>query len=359
MTNRCFAAISAAVASLGVLAGCGGQAPASVTPPASQQLLSAAIAYDPVTGGVIAFGGQHRAGRQIGPSAVTWRWTGERWQPVATQAPSARWTTLMATEPSGYGLLLFGGRVGGTYTLPVCPTPYRQGEPCTASASPMRFLPDTWAFADGIWQRLPAGPGTPAQGQMLAGDPAIGAVVLTGQSRASGLGDVSGTWKWTGHGWSLLSATNPEQADSMAYDPVSGRLLAYGGMQPSGPSAGEEGAPATLGYSQTWALTDAGWIQLHPGTTPDRAVGVLTLSPDLRRLLLITTLGQVWAWTGQQWERYPVWGGPAGSAWTNVTLAAATDPSQHQVVLLVTNDGADDQTWTLTGNTWVHHQATP
>jgi hypothetical protein len=69
--------------------------------------------------------------------------------------------------------------------------------------------------------------------------------------------------------------------------------------------------------------------------------------------------GVEWAWTGQRWERYPVRGGPARSAWTNATLAAATDPSRHQVVLLVTNNDADDQTWTLTGNTWVHHQATP
>jgi hypothetical protein len=221
-------------------------------------------------------------------------------------------------------------------------------------------LSDTWAFADGKWRRLPAGPGTPGQGQLLAGDPARDAVVLTGQSRASDqslVGNISGTWEWTGRRWSLLSATGPGQADSMAYDPVSGRLLAYGGMQPS--VAGEEGAPDSPGYSQTWALTGAGWSQLHPETTPDRAAGVLTLSPDLRRLLLITTLGQVWAWTGQRWERYLARGGPAASAWTNATLAATTSPSRHQVVLLVTNDQADDQTWTLTGSTWVQHQAVP
>jgi hypothetical protein len=306
---------------------------------------------------VIAFGGQHRAGRQIGPSAVTWQWTGERWQPVATGAPPARSAALMATEPSGRGLLLSGGRAA-TYTLPSCPTPYSPGQPCTASVSPSRLLSDTWAFADGNWRRLPGGPRTPAQGQMLAGDPALDAVVLTGQSRASGLGDVSGTWAWTGRGWSLLSASNPEQADSMAYDPVSGRLLAYGGRQPYSPPA-DAGAPSTPGYTQTWAFTGAGWTQLHVATNPGRVAGVLTLSPDLSRLLLITDLGQVWAWTGQRWQSYPTRDDPAASTFTDATLAAATDPSRHQVVLLVTNDQADDQTWTLTGNTWAQHQATP
>ena len=197
------------------------------------------------------------------------------------------------------------------------------------------------------------------QGQLLADDPVIDAVVLVGQSLAD-TPDGLGTWKWTGHRWSLLSSTIPQQADSMSYDPVSHRLLAYGGLQPSFPS-GDVGAPGTVGYSQTWALTSTGWVELHPRTIPGRAPGVLTPSPDLGRLLLITTPGQTWAWTGQNWERYPARGAPAASRspWTGATLTAATDPSRHQVVLLVTDDGAADQTWTLSGGAWTHHQATP
>jgi hypothetical protein len=168
-----------------------------------------------------------------------------------------------------------------------------------------------------------------------------------------------GTWKWTGHTWSLLSPTTPDQAGSMGYDPVSHRLLAYGGMQPSSPP-GDMGAPATLGYSRTWALTGAGWVELHPVSTPGRVAGVLTASPDLRRLLLVTALGQIWAWTGRTWERYPARDAPAGSSsWSGATMTAATDPSRHQIVLLVTNDGTADHTWTLSGGTWTRQPATP
>ncbi|MCW2933865.1 MAG: hypothetical protein JWM19_4827 [Actinomycetia bacterium] len=48
-----------------------------------------------------------------------------------------------------------------------------------------------------------------------------------------------------------------------------------------------------------------------------------------------------------------------GPAWTGVTLAAATDPALHRIVLLVTSESAVDQTWTLSGGTRVRHQAAP
>jgi len=42
-----------------------------------------------------------------------------------------------------------------------------------------------------------------------------------------------------------------------------------------------------------------------------------------------------------------------------VTLTAAADPALHRIVLLVTGESADDQTWTLSGGTPVRHQAAP
>jgi hypothetical protein len=257
---------------MAALAACGTAVPGAagaagtVAPPAAQRLLGAAVAYDPGSGSVIAFGGQDRTGRQIGPSSLTWRWTGERWQPVATPGPPARSSALMAADASGRGLLMFGGRTE-TFTLPSCPAPSAPGQPCTGSVSPSRLLSDTWTFTAGRWKRLPAGPRQPGQGELLADDPAIGAVVLVGQSLAYTPASLPGTWKWTGRTWSLLSPTIPDQADSMGYDPVSHRLLAYGGMQPSFPK-GDMGAPATVGYTQTWALTGAGWVELHPPNTP-------------------------------------------------------------------------------------------
>jgi hypothetical protein len=52
-------------------------------------------------------------------------------------------------------------------------------------------------------------------------------------------------------------------------------------------------------------------------------------------------------------------GGAALRPRAGVTPAAATDPALHRIVLLVTSESADDQTWTLSGDTRVRHQAAP
>ncbi|HXA63046.1 MAG TPA: hypothetical protein VNW94_28195, partial [Streptosporangiaceae bacterium] len=234
---------------------------------------------------------------------------------------------------------------------------------CTGTVGPRQELSDTWAFADGVWKRLAAGGHVPQSGQLLSSDPAISAIVLVGHTLAhtdaTATQDTPGTWKWTGHRWSLLSHTTPTAASSLAYDPVSRRLLAYGGQQPytAGPGMGVPNLP---GYSRTWAFTGTSWVELHPATTPDQAPGVLTASPDGHRLLLINTFGQTWIWTGQDWQRHPTRGGPTGShgPWIG-PLSAAADPSSGQIVLLVPDSNSDDQTWTLHADTWTHHPATP
>lgn len=349
---------------LAALAGCGTQATSRVPAPAAQRLLGAGIAFDPGSG-VIAFGGQQRTAQQVKPSAAMWRWTGGRWQPVTVKArPGARTRPLLVSGPRG--LLLFGGYWSSWQTtLASCHPQPDSGSgqaACAGSAtiSPVRALSDTWAFTRGVWKQVAPGGQVPRVGQLLADDPGLGTVVLVGQSLYSSSLSRSGTWRWAGHHWSLLSATSPDGADSLGFDPVSHRLLAYAGMRPSGPNVPPD-APVTLGYSHTWAFTAAGWAQLHPPSPPARAPGVLTMSPDGRRLLLITTLAQTWAWTGRTWRRYRTRGGPPAhdSPWTGTTLSAAADTSRHQIVLLVTSDNANDQTWTLHGHTWTHHPGTP
>lgn len=161
MPNLARVLIPAGMLSAAGLAGCGVPAPGAVgtvAPPAAQRLLGAAVAYDPGSGSVVTFGGQDRTGRQIGPSSLTWRWTGDRWQPVAASGPAARSSALMTAGASGRGLLMFGGQAE-TSTLPSCSPPPGPGKPgqCTGSGSLLRKLSDTWLFTAGRWQQLPAG----------------------------------------------------------------------------------------------------------------------------------------------------------------------------------------------------------
>jgi hypothetical protein len=195
----------------------------------------------------------------------------------------------------------------------------------------------------------------PQSERLLAYDPASHAVVLVGQSLANTPKGVDGTWRWTGHRWALLSSTSPEGADTMAYAPVSRRLLADGGQEPFTPGP-RMGAPSAPGYARTWAFTGRHWSELHAPTPIDRAPGVLTISPDGFRLLLINTHGHIWSWTGRDWQRRPADDAPATGhpPWKGATLSAPTDPAREQILLLVTGD-ANDETWTLHDDRWTRY----
>lgn len=69
------ASVTVAVLLVGA-ASCGGQSPGVGAAPRAQELAGAGLAFDPATGGVIAFGGTVRTTRETGPAATTWIWTG-------------------------------------------------------------------------------------------------------------------------------------------------------------------------------------------------------------------------------------------------------------------------------------------
>jgi hypothetical protein len=288
-----------------------------------------------------------------------WRWMGDRWKPIAVTTGPVRSGVLLASNPYGRGLLMFGGSVQ-RQTDPSCPSHLKSGQACTGTIEPDRPLSDTWAFSGGVWRRL-APDGVPQSGQLMASDPALGTAVLIGYSRYGDTSGVLGTWRWTGHRWALLSpAPVGLVGGSLGYDPVSRRLLAYRGEEPftAGPGMGVRNSP---GFSRTWSLEGRRWVEQRSVTAPDRASGILTRTPDGHRLLLINTRGQTWTWTGRDWQRLPTRGGPTGTraAWTHSMLSAAPDPAHSQVVLLATSANADDQTWTLHGGTWTRHTNIP
>lgn len=345
------------------LVGCGNARPA-VTAPTVQRLYGDQIVFDADTNGVIAFGGKGRTPGQVAPSATLWRWTADRWTPVtAPVAPPARSAALLAADPRSHALLLYGGSTE-TVVIPSCPPSQadQSGQAaCVGAVSPHRELSDTWRFANRSWKRLASDGSVPQAGRLLATDPSLGTFVLVGHTLANvaSVQDTPGTWKWTGRSWSLLSPTAPDGASSLAYDPVSHRLLAYGGQQPikAAPGMGMANSP---GYSRTWTFTGKRWAELRPPTTPDPASGVLTATPDGTRLLLINTSGQTWTWTGQTWQRQPTHGAPTGGHFQwSTPLSAAADPSHDQVVLLAADSNGNDQTWTLHAGTWTRHPGTP
>lgn len=343
--------------------GCGQTTFSEGPPPAPPgRMAGAVLAFDAELGTVVAVGGPVRPGQE---TLDTWTWDGRHWEPASVHgAPPARTAPLLAANPATGGVLLVGGQTGGTSRTSCAPTPTSRpvgGRPalCTGVAVPVHPLSDVWSLHGRTWQQLAPTGTVPQQGRLLAAAPSLNTVALVGRTRALTPSATDGTWRWTGHDWALVTATTPQTADSMAADPATGVLLAYGGQAPFTPGPGMGGA-GTAGYSRTWQLTGNGWEQLHPATVPDRAPGVLTVTPDGAHLLLITTTGHAWTWTDNSWHPYPTTNA-SGSApsWSGEQLTAATNPGSRQVVLLAWGGASGDTTWTLTGHRWQQQPDTP
>ena len=127
----------------------------AVSPPSAPPARSgAAMAFAPVLGKVVLFGGAGSGG----PLADTWTYDGTSWTEVATaHAPPARTEAAMVFERGSGETVLFGGR-GATADLN-----------------------DTWAFDGADWSELYPGVAPSARsGAGMAYDAALGAAVLFG-----------------------------------------------------------------------------------------------------------------------------------------------------------------------------------
>ena len=197
--------------------------------------------------------------------------------------------------------------------------------------------------------------------------------------------------------WSELSPNNPPPARSylaMTYDPVSGKIIGFGGFD-------------STGYlNDTWSFDGTGWAQISTQSAPPaRAAAQMTYDSVTQKIVLFggydgtNYLGDTWLWDGStlQWTqatpqhhppavtgpmlfpdpngRADVFGGFDGqfyqltmwqwngSDWTQLlpptvpfaraSAAVATNTSTGQVVMFGgLADVNPNNTWTYDGTTW-------
>lgn len=325
-------------------------------------LTDAGLGYDPRSRRVMAFGGDRittqgeTTTRGVGSPTYAWSLR-PGWQllhPIG-RVPSGRTGALLADSRGS--LLMVDGVVNVSTTTP-CPSPSTSLSPdgtvtttgCkyTGTLGGNQTPGDAWTWQGSTWTRTPT-TGLPATGQTLTDAPALGGVVLVGDTARGNVADPSrdvlGTWLMPDTGppvWHLLSRTHPETGH-IAYDAVSHQLLAYSGNTPfkAGPGIG---APDRPGASTTSVLRGGRWVALW-GAAAEDADGAIATDPTTGHLMLITELGHTFTWTGNHWQRRAVASPTDRTGLPELT----TDPADHLVMAVYFhNRGAT--TWTYDGH---------
>jgi len=173
------------------------------------------MAFDEVRGTTILFGG-------VGPTelADTWEWDGSRWlQLQPTHHPSARWGHVMVSDQARNRIVLYGGQ----------------------TTIPNNVFGDTWEWDGSDWA-LRAPTALPPRREIADGcfDARRGRMVLFGGLGAEYpyLGYQTDAWDWDGTAWVLRAyAGGPppgRENHSMAYDPLRGQTVLFGGFNATG-----------------------------------------------------------------------------------------------------------------------------
>ncbi len=270
---------------------------AAVSGPAPPLALGGTLAWDPVDGEYVYFGGCWV------PCPVynaTWTFSGGQWRnaTVGSNSPPPRYEAAMTFDAAAGGVLLFGG-VG----------------------SAGQYLNDTWLFRAGSWANLSglgAAPSARANGALAFDpEPEENGSVLFGGCGPSGACDNS-TYVWRlGSGWSPLASAgvgpSGRELIGMAYDPQDSYLLLFGGVGPC--SAG------TCDFNQTWELYGGTWWAVRATPTP--------LGLEGPGLCYDAALGKVVLFGGYNSSQgaflNETWLFSAGT-WTNATVGPAPPP---------------------------------
>jgi hypothetical protein len=182
----------------------------------------ASMSFDTALGRVVLFGGRNATG---GPLNDSWTFGAGNWSPLVGPSPPARFDALLADDPAGPGALLFGGtngsanqsfgdtwlRDGVNWTEesagggpPALVAPSGLGEPSGngvllfggRSGNGSSYSSALWEFTNGSWAPLitPAAPAARAQAVFLW-DEGDGYLLLYGG--VGGSGRLNDTWAFT------------------------------------------------------------------------------------------------------------------------------------------------------------------
>lgn len=161
---------------------------------------------------------------------------------------------------------------------------------------------DTWLYDGVTWtQATPSNSPPPLDTYALTQDLARGVLVLFGGVDSGNFpGSISDqTWEWDGTDWTQASPTTSPSSRfgaAMAYDPVRGVSVLFGGSTLSG------------GMADTWQYDGTTWTQVTTPTTPPARVNHPMVYDSARGTVVMfggssgaNQLGDTWEFDGVDW----------------------------------------------------------
>jgi hypothetical protein len=230
------------------------------------------MVFDRKRSRVVVFGGFGPDRQSFGD---TWEYDGSVWRPVSTTGPTPRGGHAMAFDATRGRVVLYGGS----------PKPF-------GGAS----LVDTWEWDGALWTQIPTTSHPTGNGlHRMAFDEKRSVVIAFGGRPINGE-----TWAFDGRDWRLVTAEGPGPRDhhAMTYAPSLGKILMFGGFNPS----------VTGAFRDLWEWDGVRWTRAHADGPDDYGVHPGFVYDDSRRrALLFGSTGRegvpgFWQFDGRTWS---------------------------------------------------------
>lgn len=195
----------------------------------------------------------------------------------------------------------------------------------------------------------------PLHGEAMTFDPVRGRIVAFG-----GVADqtwLEGTWEWNDPAWHRVDAGAPAPAlrsgHAMLYHPDDGAVYVFGGMH----------APPVEQRCDAWRYADRIWERIFDGPCMTERTVNASLVFDTRTHAMLLLEGpavatqeaqplRMWRWTGNDWSLVDA-SGPKRTGFS----AAVYDERRQVLVVPVLFGGSDAGVWEWNGSTWRHNAA--
>ena len=325
-----------------------------------------AMVYDAQSDRVVLFGGNTTEGDDCHSSAQavcndTWVWDGEEWSVVVENEidrpsnPAPRASAAAAHDLGRGQTILFGGWHSYIYYFD-----FPCGNGVTEDSNLDCYFGKTWRWAGDGWADVTPSDSndspSPRYGHSLIYDQQREELLLFGGRAPAHCGGVEGTcndvWSWDGSAWVDETPEDPDgdatpegrTLHAMAYDPVRGRAVLFGGMC----------GVSNCGDTWEWLSDGRRWVPIEPldpehdGDPSPRSSAAMYYDPTLGGVVLLGgndwdnlcsgsggLCDDSWLWTGSSWRRIggsPLPNGTSPSI-PRIGLAVTYHPAEQTVVL--------------------------